>query len=168
VRAAFALVLLASAAAFADDEGRRVFVYPGIGLGVIGLTEVRGVTFPSTISLELDVEAPWFLVGAQVALVNEGALGFFAGGRAGAFLMQGVAAPYVAIGAGYSSRFDLESYGTHGWGLAPEVGLVIRRDQRWFRPSLVLEAFVPFAQTPDPTKPLDPRWAVSLGFRLRL
>jgi hypothetical protein len=165
---AVALVALSTRAARAEDGGRGIFVFPGVGIGVVGLYQRHdGPTF-GALSLDLDVEAPWFFVGGQLALFNAGSVGLFAGGRAGAFLSQGSMAPYVAAGVGWLTEFDFESSSTQGWGLTPEIGLMLRRDQQWFRPAIVVEAFVPFAQTASRTKPLDPRWAVSIGFRLRL
>jgi hypothetical protein len=133
------LVLIGAGAAPAEDNVSQLRFWPGVGVGILGL------------SLELNVEGPRWYGGGQLAVAATTArLGFggFAGVRGGAFLADGARAPFVGLGLGAMSQAALTdgAPSSEGWGVSAEVGTAFRRDQSWFHPQIVLQGIVPFAQ----------------------
>ena len=147
------LVLAVSGGARAqDDDVPQLRFWPGLGVGFLGL------------SLELNVEGQRWYGGAQLAAAasySRLAVNGYVGVRAGAFLSDAAAAPFVGAGVGYLYQNPLigEERGeasSDGWGASVEVGMAYRRDQRWFHPQLVAQAIVPFAQ--HTTSPFPPSY----------
>ena len=87
------LVLAVSGGARAqDDDVPQLRFWPGLGVGFLGL------------SLELNVEGQRWYGGAQLAAAasySRLAVNGYVGVRAGAFLSDAAAAPFVGAGVGY-------------------------------------------------------------------
>src|SRR6266571_3719678 len=143
---ATALLVLVLAGAARADTGSipEVRVSAGAGIGLFAL------------SLELNVEGPRWYGGAQLALagaMRSAGVGAYGGLRAGAFLTEGPTAPFFGVGLGALGESDFDSGSSGGWGASAELGMALRRDQRWFHPQIVLQGIVPFSQRLRSTYP---------------
>ncbi len=156
------VVLLAASGARAEgDEVPQLHFYPGVGVAIFGL------------SLELNLEGPRWYGGGQLAIASTTrrfGLAAFAGVRGGAYLSGAPSAPFVGLGVG---RLSLSSFedgapSSDGWGASAEVGMAFRRDRSWFRPQLVLQAIVPFAQHTSNSTPPEHPLVLFAGVRLLL
>jgi hypothetical protein len=154
------LVLLLAGVARADGGSMpEVRVSPGAGLGLLAL------------SLEMNVEGPRWYAGAQLALagvMKAAGIAAYGGLRAGAFLTEGPAAPFFGLGLGALGESDFGKASSRGWGASAELGLALRRDQRWFHPQIVLQGIVPFSQRPAGAYPHQSALVVLLGVRIFL
>jgi hypothetical protein len=154
------LVLLLAGAARADGPSvSEVRVTPGAGIGLF------------TLSLELNVEGSRWYGGAQLALAGatKGAgVAAYSGLRAGVFLTEGPVAPFLGVGIGALGESDFDAASSGGWGASGEVGLALRRDERWFHPQLVLQGILPFSQRTTSTYPYQSAPVVLLGVRIFL
>jgi len=155
------LVLVLAGVARADGGSiPELRVTPGAGIGLLAL------------SLELNVEGPRWYAGAQLVLAGAtkaAGIAAYGGLRAGAFLTGGPAAPFFGVGLGALGESDLDNASSGGWGASAELGMALRRDQRWFHPQIVLQGIVPFSQrSTGGVYPHESALVILLGVRLFL
>jgi len=156
---AASLILLCARTARADELSvPELRVTPGAGIGLL------------TLSAELNVEFRRWYAGAQLALAGATSAGVaaFSGLRVGAFLTDGVNTPFVGLGFGGMWENDMDAASSAGLGASAEVGLALRRDERWFHPQFVLQGILPFSQQTKSTYPYHTAPVVLLGARIFL
>lgn len=153
-------VLLCAGAVRADDLSIPDLRFsPGAGLGL------------ATLSLELNVEGIRWYGGAQLALAGatRGAgVAAYGGVRAGVFLTGSSSAPFLGVGIGALGESDMQNASSAGWGASAEVGLALRRDERWFHPQFVVQGILPFSQRYTGAYPHTTTPVVLLGARIYL
>lgn len=155
-----ALFVLLCAGPARADEGSipDLRVTPGAGIGLVML------------SAELNVEWRRWYVGAQLALAGATSAGVasYSGVRAGAFLSDGPNTPLIGVGFGGLWEADTGAASSAGLGASAEVGLALRRDERWFHPQFVLQGILPLSQRTTSTYPFHTAPVVLLGARIFL
>ncbi|HYV65045.1 MAG TPA: hypothetical protein VE964_02315 [Myxococcales bacterium] len=156
------LVLLPAGAARAEDGSigaiPELRITPGAGIGLVML------------SAELNVEWRRFYAGAQLALAGATSAGVasYSGVRAGAFLGDGPNAPLVGFGLGGLWEADSDSASSANLAASAEIGMALRRDERWFHPQFVLQGILPLSQRANSTSPFHSAPVVLLGARIFL
>jgi len=156
---AASFVLLHAGAARADEGSiPDLRVRPGAGIGLV------------TLSAELSVEGRRWYAGGQMALAGATSAGVaaYSGLRAGAFLTEGANAPFAGLGFGGMWENDMDAASSAGLGASADVGLALRRDERWFHPQFVLQGILPLSQRTKSTYPYHTAPVVLLGARIFL
>ena len=160
-------ILLSAGAARADEPSVRadqpsipeLRIRPGAGIGL------------ATVSVELSVEGIRWYGGAQLALAGAtvgAGIAAYGGLRGGAFLTESANAPFIGLGIGALGESDRENASSVGWGASGEIGLALRRDERWFHPQFVVQGILPFSQRPVSTLAHESTVVLMFGARIYL
>jgi hypothetical protein len=174
-----AAVLLTASTSRAEIPGARGY----FGVGVFSVTPTKPPPAAgSELALSVELSFEWSraclgFTALQSKPVDIGLETTLIGARAGVVLLEGSYSPYVAAGAAwlaqtYRSTIDVVGgagyvYSGNGPALLGEVGLLLFREQRIGRATLVIETVLPLFEVR--TEVRSSRWPLLLtGARLQL
>jgi hypothetical protein len=134
------------------------------GAGDVSFHVGAGISFLVVPSLQVQLEGKSWFAGAELA-AGIGGWGFstLVIGKAG-YVSSLRLHPYLAIGAGFASAYDLDELSGSGFALTFEAGLLLGKERAWGRIMPFIE--LPIATWSVPGREGGTPWSPGVGYPL--